>query len=283
MNNTVGDKQVHTTNAGEKKVYFAVALLVVLAIICIVNMIILIVVFSVLQIKSSGMESMAFFKDHEHIKWLLDADFENIVINDEIVGGFADRNVEFIGDNQNLTFSVDSLLESLLSVTPDGTFIKTQNFKFVNPKTKRTILDINGGEHLSAVGEFEGKSMTINSIKTPRIVSDHTHDLILSSLFGNINITGNEGLYVDAMNITIDSNQDLFIRVSDEASSLELSGANGGVKINPLKLQNTKHNNALVSGVDRYRLCACLETGELYRANITSDSITCAIALENPC
>lgn len=48
------------------------------------------------------MESMAFFKDHEHIKWLLDADFENIVINDEIVGGFADRNVEFIGDNQNV-------------------------------------------------------------------------------------------------------------------------------------------------------------------------------------
>lgn len=48
-------------------------------------------------------------------------------------------------------------------------------------------------------------------------MSDHTHDLTLSSLFGNINITGNEGLYVDAMNITIDSNQDLFIRVSDEA------------------------------------------------------------------
>lgn len=57
----------------------------------------------------------------------------------------------------------------LVSVTPDGTFIKTQNFKFVDPKTKRTILDINGGEHLSAVGEFEGKSMTINSIKTPRV------------------------------------------------------------------------------------------------------------------
>ena len=63
---------------------------------------------------------MSFFKDPQFVKWVLDADLEHIRLHDSTIRGFSDRNVDIEGDNQNITLSVEKLLKSTLSVTPQG-------------------------------------------------------------------------------------------------------------------------------------------------------------------
>ena len=47
--------------------------------------------------------------------------------------------------------------------------MKTNNFKFVNPTTKKSILDFDENNQMSVVGEFGGKSIITNAIKTPQV------------------------------------------------------------------------------------------------------------------
>ena len=67
-----------------------------------------------------GMSSMSFFKDPQFVKWVLDADLENVRLHDSTIRGFSNRNVDIEGTNQNISLSVEKLLKSTLSVTPQG-------------------------------------------------------------------------------------------------------------------------------------------------------------------
>lgn len=55
-------------------------------------------------------------------------------------------------------------------MSPEGTFLKTNNFKFVDPYTRKAILDFNTEKEFSIVGEFGGKTLIANAIKTPRVI-----------------------------------------------------------------------------------------------------------------
>ena len=63
---------------------------------------------------------MSFFKDPQFVKWVLDADLENVRLHDSTIRGFSNRNVDIEGTNQNISLSVEKLLKSTLSVTPQG-------------------------------------------------------------------------------------------------------------------------------------------------------------------
>jgi len=265
-----------------KKLCLMSTLLIFLTLLCIANLVILVMVFSVFDITSNGMSSMSFFKNDGRIKWLLAADFENILLDDAVIGGFADESISFNGDMQNVTFAVENLLKSSLSVTSKGTFINTQRFKFVNPNSKSTILGINGGERLSVIGEFKGKSIETDAIKTPRVVSGKGTDLHVSSQSGSIYIVGNEGLYTDSKAVNIQTDNDLLLHVKDQAYALELNGFNGGVGVNYTRIPSAS-STSLAVDKKRYRLCVCTKTKELFRAEITSNFVTCAIAKTNPC
>ena len=66
--------------------------------------------------------------------------------------------------------------------------------KFVDPDTKTTVLDLTSGQHVPVVGEFNGKSLKANIVKTPRIVSHDKEDLNIVSQQG-IDLIG-KGLVV---------------------------------------------------------------------------------------
>ena len=57
----------------------------------------------VLQIEDNGLQGMTFFKDEHHTRWVLDADFENVVIPDGVISSFSDTNVNVVGDKQNVS------------------------------------------------------------------------------------------------------------------------------------------------------------------------------------
>ena len=56
-----------------------------------------------------------------------------------------------------------------VKVTNKGTFLKTENFKFVDPSSQKSILDLNGASLHSIIGEFDGKSIQTDAIRTPRV------------------------------------------------------------------------------------------------------------------
>ena len=284
MNQSIVQNELerHKTGIRGKKIFLMVAFLFAPAFLCLANLIIMIVLYTILDINYKGMSSMSFFKDPQYIKWILDADFENVILHDSTVRGFSDQSLEFHGDNQNVDLSVEKLLKSSFSVTPKGTFIKAEEVKFVNPHTKKTILDFTSGTHVPIIGEFQGQSMIANIIQTPRVVSHEKDDLNITSTRG-MKIIGNEGLYADSKFIHVRAKNSVYFSVQDEKYMLTLDGKGGGVRVEPGKLPRTQANIDGVDGIEKYRLCICIKTGVLFRARVTSDKITCAISTEAPC
>lgn len=58
---------------------------------------------------------------------------------------------------------------NLVRISPEGTFMKANNFKFVNPTTKKSILDFDSTEEISVIGDFGDQMLRANAIKTPRV------------------------------------------------------------------------------------------------------------------
>lgn len=284
MNQSIVQSELerHKYGVRGKKIFLLVAFLFVPAFLCLVNLVIMIVLYTILDVNYSGMSSMSFFKDPQYIKWVLDADFENVVLHDSTVRGFSDQNIDIIGQGQNLEFSVQKLLKSALNVTPEGTFIKAEEVKFVNPSNEKTILDFNSGTRVPIFGEFNGKSIVTNMIQTPRIVSYEDQDLNVTSP-RDMNLIGNKGVQADSKSIHLRAKNNVYLSVLDEKYMLTLDGQGGGVKLDPSKLPFTQKGAVGVDGVEKYRLCICLKTGVLYRTRVTSDKITCAISTEAPC
>lgn len=67
----------------------------------------------VLEIQDHGLRTVSFFKDQSHIRWILDTDFETVVLPDGVLSGFSDKDIEIIGDNQNVMMS--SLFNSFIT------------------------------------------------------------------------------------------------------------------------------------------------------------------------
>lgn len=280
----------HQTGVRGRKIYLMLGFLFLPFFLCLVNLVIMLVLYTILDINYKGMSSMSFFKNPQYVKWILDADLENVVLHDSTVRGFSDRSLEFRGDNQSINLSVKKLLKSSLSVTPKGTYIQAEDVKFVNPETKKTILDLTSGRRMPVIGEFHGDSLVANGVQTPRIVSHDGENLDISST-QRMNITGNEGVFADSKFIDLSAGKDIFLTVRDDKYTLTFDGRGGGVRINPDNFPNSKAATANPqsgsathdAAVDRYRLCVCLKTGELFRARITDERITCAISMESPC
>ncbi|XP_065684556.1 uncharacterized protein LOC100200852 isoform X2 [Hydra vulgaris] len=216
----------------QKSLCFTYGFLLLIFLLCFVNLIILIIIYSVLQIQFSGMSSMSFFKENGEIKWMIDADFETISLSSSI-DGFSDQDIIFQGTNQNVEFAAEDFFRSSMKVTNKGTFLKTQNFKFVDPDSEKKVLDLNGKSKYSIIGEFNAKSIETDIIRTPR-------DLIFNGLLG-------------------------------------------GIRLNPARIPRVRMNDASISNVVKYRLCLCIKTNQLFRIEMKSDKLTCAIANENPC
>ena len=56
----------------------------------------------VLEIQQDGLKTVSFLKDQSHIRWVLDTDFETVVLPHGVLSGFSDKDIEIIGDNQNV-------------------------------------------------------------------------------------------------------------------------------------------------------------------------------------
>jgi len=266
----------------EKKLCIIVGLLVVVTLLCLSTFIILIIMYTTLSINMEGMHSLAFFKDSRNIRWFVEGDFNHVVLHDSTVNGFDDQSLVFKGDNQNIGMSVRNILQSSMTIKPNGTFIKTNHFKFVNPFSKSVILDINGGNKIKMNADIRGKKLKINAVKTPRVVSDHTDDLQLRSS-SRLILTGNEGVIADGKTINIQANQDIRFSMNDQRHEFMLNKDGEGIQLAPSKLLDTTSDAQIESDIEKYRLCYCVQTGLLYRARMTSDLMTCAVAIADPC
>uniref|UniRef100_T2MCB4 Beta-sarcoglycan n=1 Tax=Hydra vulgaris TaxID=6087 RepID=T2MCB4_HYDVU len=266
----------------QKSLCFTYGFLLLIFLLCFVNLIILIIIYSVLQIQFSGMSSMSFFKENGEIKWMIDADFETISLSSSI-DGFYDQDIIFQGTNQNVEFAAEDFFRSSMKVTNKGTFLKTQNFKFVDPDSEKKVLDLNGKSKYSIIGEFNAKSIETDIIRTPRIVSDDKYDLSFINSGGNISLTGNEGIYGDSKTLYANSTGDVIFNIKDNNFDLIFNGLLGGIRLNPARIPRVRMNDASISNVVKYRLCLCIKTNQLFRIEMKSDKLTCAIANENPC
>ena len=58
----------------------------------------------VLEIQDQGMKTISFSKESQHLRWILNTDFETIVLPHGVLSGFSDKDIEIIGNNQNVSF-----------------------------------------------------------------------------------------------------------------------------------------------------------------------------------
>lgn len=255
--------------------------LVFLGFLCISNLLILAVMYDVLDIEMDGIQAIPFLRSQHQTRWVLNTDFETILIPDGEIQGFMDQEFNIIGENQNLTLSANFLSKSEVSLTSSGTVMKTNNFKFISEETKKSILDFDENKDLSIIGEFGGKSIITNAFQTPQIISQDEKDLEIIG-GGNIYLTGNEGLTMHGKRVNISANGDISFKVENRVNSLSVDGL---FQLNGLRIPNSNGETSTVTNATRFRLCVCTKTGALFRVEIPNEPPfpTCAIAVENPC
>ncbi|XP_066931611.1 beta-sarcoglycan-like [Clytia hemisphaerica] len=256
--------------------------LVFLGILCLANSLILAVMYQVLDIGLSGMNSLEFSNGEQNTRWVLETDLEEILLpKNGGIDGFDDQNLDLAAErNQNISLTAKFISESKVSLTSSGSVFHTGFFKFVDEESGKTIIDFNDDKKKWVEGNFGDQYLATNGIETHGLSSPVNEDLELVARDGGIFLTGNQHVTFDAgRKIEISSYEDLSIAVKNSNNKLTIDG---GLKLNRLRVPSSRDEDAHIED-ERYRLCVCTKTGQLFRAKMVNDMMTCAIASENPC
>jgi len=277
----VDERQLHRTGVRGRKIYVVLFLLMLLLLLFVANLVMLIVVYHVDNIGLDGMQSISFHKNGK-TKWHQDSDLAYVYPLDGVIGGYEKENILFEGINQNVVIQGGKSGKNYPSVAvgPGGADIRIRkSFSFVDPAAGKKVLNLDHNTVLKTAGRFSGDVLKANSIRTPRIISDDNANLTFTGKF--INVTGSEGVYMDSKMYQLQTQQDIAVTVNDARSSLNVRS---GVVLDRSKLKDTSSMNHVVLDAHRYRLCACVNSGRLFRARIVDgkDS-SCSSASTDPC
>jgi len=277
----VDERQLRRTGVRGRKIYVLIFVLMLLFLLFLANLIILIVIYNTDNINYQGMESISFYKDGK-TKFHQNSDMTYIYPLDSILGGYENENILIDGSNQKIFIrgGPSTLEYPSVSVGPDGTDIKIKkSFTFTDPTAAEKVLYLDHHSVLKKEGRFVGDTLKANSIRTPRIISDDTHDLNLNGSI--INITGSEGVYMDSKSFILETGGNIGITINDAKGSLKLGPK---IQMDRSTLTDTASKRHKVLDAHRYRLCACASTGKLFKVRILDGRATsCASASKNPC
>lgn len=265
----VHERYLHRTGIRGRKSWIFFAVLYILALIMLVNLVMLGVLCYILQISKDGMKCLSFF-DNKMVRWPCSSDMNSVTLYKNQAGTFKDHNLVIETDENKVIFHGGPSTKSAeMHLGPDKTEILAKNgFRFVDPYEKKTILNLNGSVWHVKPESVKASTVSGDSMVTHRVVSDENQDLTVSSKKG-ISVEGHEGVFFDGKMLQFDAKQNVNISSSSEI----VFDGKDGVDIVGLPVSQSGSPTSNV-----YKLCACLNTGELFRVVVNSSSSTCYTA-----
>ncbi|KXJ26526.1 beta-sarcoglycan [Exaiptasia diaphana] len=257
----VKESSLHKTGIRGTKVWILIAVLVIALLICIINLVILAVIYGVIRIDKDGVESISFF-DNGMIRFTKPSDLETVTVYRKSIGGFNNRDLAIETTQNKITLhGGHTIRSSQVEVSNGNTSIIAKNgFKFVDPFAKKEIVSFDGSNIQFLQESVTGQDVHIDTIRSHRIVSNEFQNLTLNS-DKSIIVQGSEGIHMDGKTILFDSALDINV-TSSQAIKMDAKA---------FTLKSSKQATM--------RLCICRHSGLLFTSETTS---SCSVG-SNPC
>lgn len=268
----VRERYLHRTGIRGRKRYIFYCVIFLLGLICVINLIMLAIMLSVLQIDKDGMRSLSFFESGL-LRWMRDSDLQYVHVNNGVIGNYkGDDSLDIETTNQKVIFHGGPYnVSSELHVGAGDTMIRgRKGFKFVDPYAMKTVLQFNGTKVLLLPEHISGRQVSADSFITHRVVSNEDQDLNFTSS-ASVTVSGNEGVYLDGKTLMLNTDGDVTI-LSTVENSIHVE-AEGGVKLSET-LPETLETD-IGKEIMRFKLCICANTFQIYRVLSTSSLSTC--------
>lgn len=266
----VRERYLHRTGIRGRKSWIFCCVLFILTVIVVVNLVMLIILIATLQINEDGMKCLSFF-ENKMVRWHCSSDMHSVTLYKNQAGTFKDHSLLMEADDDKIIFHGGPLTKSAeMHVGPDKTeILAKRGFRFVDPYVKKTILNLNGSVWHVNPESVNAATVSGESLVTHRVVSNENENLTVLSE-KTISVEGHEGVLFDGKMLQFDAGRDVEISSSSKKIVFD---AFGGVQFgNRLPLES--QSGRPVSEV--YKLCACINTGQLFRVRVNSSSTTCS-------
>lgn len=266
----VQERYLHRTGIRGRKSWIFFAVLYILTLIVIVNLVMLALLYNVLQINKDGMKCLSFF-ENKMVRWPCSSDMNSITLYKNQAGTFKDHNLVVESNENKVIFHGGPSTKSAeVHVGPDKTEIHAKRgFRFVDPYEKKTILNLNGSVWHIKPESVKASTVTGDSLVTHRVVSDENQNLTVTSEEA-ISVEGHEGVFFDGKTVQFIAKTD--VDISSSQAGIEFV-ANKGVQFIGFPGPSPALSS---SGIERYKLCACINTGELFRVLVTLNGTSCS-------
>lgn len=274
----VRERYLHRTGIRGRKSWIFFAVLYILTLIVIVNLVMLVILYNVLQMNKDGMKCLSFFETG-NLRFTCSSDMNSVTLYKNQAGTFKDHNLVIDTEDKQVIFHGGPLASSAqMHVGADLTEIQAKHgFRFVDPYVKKTILNLNGSVWHVNPETISAFTVAGDSLVTHRVVSNEDQNLTVSS-DKTISVEGHEGLHFDGKMFNFDADEDVVI--SSSLSKEIIFDAAKGIYFDGDALVTP--TGTPVSSPDRFKLCACLNTGKLFRVAVNSSFSTC-ITVEEFC
>ncbi|XP_032239001.2 beta-sarcoglycan isoform X1 [Nematostella vectensis] len=263
----VQERHLHRTGIRGRKIWCFLAVLYLLALMCIINLIILSIMYSVLQIKTDGMKSLSFF-ENGMLRWTKKSDLEIVTAYKHEIGGFRDQSLDIESQGKKIILHGGPTTNSpQVHVNSDGSgvFKAKKGFRFEDPYAEKEVITFDGNKVLFLPEYIKGEEIGMNRIISHRIVSDDNNNLTLSAST-SMDISGHEGVNMDGKTLKFEANTDVNI-ISSVSNRMELSAQKVALK---------PASNSIPSNTKNYKLCVCRTSSKLYAVDSPQNaSVTC--------
>lgn len=265
----VRERYLHRTGIRGRKSWIFFCVLYLLALVVIVNLVMLVILYNVLQIDKDGMKCLSFF-ENKMVRWHCSSDMNSITLYKNQAGSFKDHNLHIEAEEDKVVFHGGPLTNSAeIHVGPDKTeILAKRGFRFVDPYVKKTILNLNGSVWHVNPESVKASTVSGDSLVSHRVVSNENENLTVAAE-KEISVEGHEGVFFDGKMLRFHAEQDVSL-LSKEI----VFDASGGVYFGDrFPVADSGSPSAEV-----YKLCACVNNGKLFRVKATVNNSTCATA-----
>lgn len=279
----VRERYLHRTGIRGRKSWIFYAVLYILALLVIVNIVMLAILYHVLQMNKDGMKCLSFF-ENDDVRFHCESDMDSVSLYKNQAGTFKDHNLVIDSDDKKITFHGGPTTASAqMHVGADMTEIHAKRgFRFVDPYEKKTILNLNGSVWYVNPASINAFTVAGDALVTHRVVSNEDQNLTLTSE-KSISVEGHEGLVLDGKMTNFNADEDIEISsvLGSQGKATITFDASSGVYVNGNALDMPTAAPGSSSG--KYKLCACINTGKLYRVEVLNSTFSTCSTVEIVC
>lgn len=283
----VRERYLHRTGIRGRKSWIFYAVLYILALIVIVNIVMLAILYHVLQMSKDGMKCLSFF-ENDNVRFHCISDLDSVNLYANQTGTFKDHNLVIDSDDEKVIFhGGPTTAAAQMHVGADITEIHAKHgFRFVDPYEKKTILNLNGSVWYVNPASINAFTVAGDALVTHRVVSNEDQNLMLTSE-QEILVEGHEGLGLDGKMIHINADEDVEISSTSGVQGNSLFkimlDAGSGVHVAGSALDMVMPTGAPGSVLGKHKLCACINTGKLYRVAVVNTTFSTCSTVKNVC